>query len=135
MDSLGWVCFSLVVLPVPFLFWFGIIPLWVDRRLRRSGEEVMGRCRTISTSEGRYSTSFEFSTRSGDRVIYISPLSGSTWGTPGEEALLVYDPSSPWRRVRSRRELESRSEAWASLWWLILLETLMAVIFVLYLSY
>ncbi|GAA5701412.1 hypothetical protein AQJ43_25040 [Streptomyces avermitilis] len=87
MDALAWVCLFLVAFPVPFLFWFGLIPLWVDRQLRRVGREVLGHCRTVSTSEGRYSTSFEFSTQSGDRIIYISPLAGTVWGTPGEEAL------------------------------------------------
>ncbi|TPQ18311.1 hypothetical protein [Streptomyces sporangiiformans] len=135
MDGLGWVCAGLVAFPVPFLLWFGVIPLWVDRRLRRSGREVMGLCRNVSTSEGRYSTSFEFSTHTGDRIIYISPLSGRRWGTPGNEALLVYDPASPWRRVRSRRELDSRSEAWASLWWLLSLEVINLTVFLLYLSY
>lgn len=67
--------------------------------------------------------------------MYITSLSGSVWGRPGEEALLVYDPASPWRRVRSRRELDSRSEAWHSLWWMLALELITVGVFLLYLSY
>jgi hypothetical protein len=95
----------------------------------------MGRCRNVSVSEGRYSTSFEFVTESGEGIIYISPLSGTVWGTPDEEAPIVYDPSAPWRRARSRRELDARSEEWFSLWVLIALQTLFGAGFLLYLSY
>ncbi len=94
MDALAWVCLFLVAFPVPFLFWFGLIPLWVDRQLRRVGREVLGHCRTVSTSEGRYSTSFEFSTQSGDRIIYISPLAGTVWGRPGKK-LSATETSEP----------------------------------------
>jgi hypothetical protein len=48
---------------------------------------------------------------------------------------MVYDPSAPWRRARSRRELDARSEAWFSLWVLIALQTLFGAGFLLYLSY
>ncbi|MEU0831044.1 DUF3592 domain-containing protein [Streptomyces sp. NPDC005969] len=135
MGTLGWVVIFLVLFPLPFLAWFGVVPLLVDRHLRRVGVEVTGRCRSISESESRYSTSFEFRTESGDRVIYISPLSGTRWGTPGEEALMVYDPSNPWRRVRSRRELEARSEAWSALWWLLAGEVISLAVLLAYLLY
>ncbi|MER5899216.1 hypothetical protein ABT150_03645 [Streptomyces mirabilis] len=135
MDALAWVFLCLFLFPLPFLFWFGLIPLWVNRRLKRVGIEVMGRCRNVSVSEDRYSTSFEFVTESGEEIIYISPLSGTVWGTPDEEAPIVYDPSAPWRRARSRRELDARSEAWFSLWVLVALQTLFGAGFLLYLSY
>ncbi|KAB1988401.1 DUF3592 domain-containing protein [Streptomyces triticiradicis] len=135
MDGLAWVFFCLLLFPLPFLFWFGIIPLWVDRRLRRVGKETVGLCRNISSSEGRYSTSFEFTTEDGERIIYISPLSGREWGTPGEEAVMIYDPSHPWRIVRSRRELDTRSEAWSSLWTMLVVQVLLCAPFVGYINY
>ncbi|MFE5963182.1 DUF3592 domain-containing protein [Streptomyces rubiginosohelvolus] len=115
MSGLMWVAVVCVLVPLPFLVCFGIYPLWLRRHLKRVGVPATGKCRTISTSEGRYSTSFEFVTPSGRRVIYASPLSGGRWGEPGKAAVLVYDPRHPHRFVRSRRELNARSEAWFSL--------------------
>ncbi|MEU9348579.1 hypothetical protein AB0D74_46030 [Streptomyces sp. NPDC048278] len=132
MDTLGWVLVGLAVFPIPFIFWFGLIPLWVERRLRRVGKEVVGCCRNVFVSEDSYSTSFEFVTESGREVMYKSPLRTRSLGTPGEETLLVYDPASPWRRVRTRAELDSRSEAWHSLGWLLAVEATIVPILVLY---
>ncbi|MER5530424.1 hypothetical protein ABT075_38585 [Streptomyces sp. NPDC002677] len=132
MDTLGWILVGLVVFPIPFVFWFGLVPLWVERRLRHVGKEVVGRCRNVSVSEGSYSTSFEFVTDSGRQVMYISPLRRRILGTPGEETLLVYDPASPWRRVRTREELDSRSEAWHPLWWLLGVEAMIVPLLLLY---
>ena len=47
MDALAWVFLCLFLFPLPFLLWFGVIPLWVNRRLKRVGIEVMGRCRNV----------------------------------------------------------------------------------------
>ncbi|MEU6141400.1 hypothetical protein ABZ848_13650 [Streptomyces sp. NPDC047081] len=135
MDVLGWFLVGLAVFPVPFVFWFGLIPLWVERRLRDAGVEAMGLCRNVSISEGSYSTSFEFVTNSGEKVIYISPLRRRILGEPGEETLLVYDPASPWRRVRTREELDSRSEAWHPLGWLLATEAICVAVLIAYLTY
>jgi hypothetical protein len=67
-DAPACVFFCLFLFPLPFLLWFGAIPLWVNRRLKRVGIEVMGRCGNVSVSEGRYSTSFEFVTESGAEI-------------------------------------------------------------------
>ncbi len=120
-----WVAVICVLVPLPFLIWFGVYPLWLRRRLKSVGVTATGKCRTISASEGRYSTSFEFWTNSGRRVIYVSPLSGQSWGEPGQEAVLVYDPLYPSRFVRSRRELNAPSEDWFSLWVMTAVEVLM----------
>ncbi|MFD3976171.1 DUF3592 domain-containing protein [Streptomyces cyaneofuscatus] len=127
MTGLMWVAVVCVLAPLPFLVWFGLYPLWLRRHLKRVGVPVTGKCRTISASEGRYSTSFEFVPPSGRRVIYVSPLSGRSWGEPGKEAVLVYDPRHPHRFVRSRRELDARSEAWFSLWVLAAAELTMVL--------
>lgn len=120
-----WVAVVCVLVPLPFLIWFGVYPLWLRQHLKRAGVPVTGKCRTISTSEGRYSTSFEFVTPSGRHVIYRSPLSGGSWGEPGREAVLVYDPRHPHRFVRSRRELNASSEALFSLGVLTVAEIVM----------
>ncbi|MEU3820237.1 DUF3592 domain-containing protein [Streptomyces sp. NPDC030392] len=135
MTSLMWVAVVWVLVPLPFLLWFGVYPLWLRRRLLRRGVEAVGECRYVSVSEGRRSTSFRFATATGETVYYRSRLSGRSWGTPGEEAVLVYDPALPRVFVRSRRELTARQEAWLILWWMLGMEALMIVGFVLVVLY
>ncbi|MFG3197491.1 DUF3592 domain-containing protein [Streptomyces sp. NPDC048208] len=124
----NWILASvLVAMPLPFLFWLGICPLLVERRLRRVGIEVPGTCRTVGVSEDRYWTSFEFSTADGTRILYMSPLSDGAWATPGERVAMVYDPANPWRRARSRSQLATRSEAWTVVWQIAAVELFMLV--------
>lgn len=131
VTSLMWVAAVWVLVPLPFLVWFGLYPLWLRRRLLRLGVEAVGVCRYVSVSENRRSTSFLFTTATGEKVHYRSPLSGRSWGTPGREAVLVYDPSSPRRFVRSRGELSARPEALVILWWMLGMEVVMILGFVL----
>ncbi|MDQ0992040.1 DUF3592 domain-containing protein [Streptomyces sp. V3I7] len=116
----------LLALPLSLLVWLGLYPLWVDRRLRRVGV-VPGTCRNVHVSEDRYSTSFEFVTADGSPAMYISPLSDGAWASPGERVAIVYDPANPWRRARSRNELDTRSEAWTILWQIAGVELCMLV--------
>ncbi|MFF8830644.1 hypothetical protein [Streptomyces sp. NPDC015131] len=131
MTSLMWVAVVWVVVPLPFMAWFGVYPLWLRRRLARVGVEAVGVCRYVTASEDRRSTSFVFTTALGEKVHYRSRLSWRSWGTPGREAVLVYDPGFPRRFVRSRSELVSRPEAWTILWWMLGLEAVMVLGFVL----
>ncbi|MCZ4117882.1 DUF3592 domain-containing protein [Streptomyces sp. H39-S7] len=127
MNQMVWVGIVASLIPLPFLVWLGIYPLLVDRRLRRVGIRVPGLCRGSSVSEGRYSTSFEFADADGYKTIYISPLSAGPFGYAGEEIDIVFDPKNPDRRARSIRELEKRSEAWFSLWWMMGIEMIFLV--------
>ncbi|MCK8680319.1 hypothetical protein [Streptomyces lichenis] len=130
MTVMLWVAVVWVVAPLPFMAWFGVYPLWLRRRLGRVGVEAVGECRSVATSEDRRSTSFVFTTAVGEKVYYRSRLSWRSWGTPGREAVLVYDPGFPRRFVRSKSELTARPEALTILWGMLGLEVLMLLGFV-----
>ncbi|NWF26947.1 hypothetical protein HW130_11810 [Streptomyces sp. PKU-EA00015] len=135
MEALGWVFVAVMALTLGVFAPFSIVPLLVERRLRRVGVDVVGICKRVGTSEDRHWTSFEFEVEPGKVVHYKTALSDRFWGTPGEPADLVYDPSSPWRRVRTKRQLSTRSEGWAVLWSGLLVEVVFLAGYVLYLNY
>ncbi|WP_434594991.1 hypothetical protein [Streptomyces sp. A5-4] len=124
MTGLTWAAVAWVVVPLPFLLWLGIYPLWLRWHLKRVGVEAAGECRAVFGTEGRYETTFIFRTAEMRSVYYKTRLGPQSWGSPGEEAVLVHDPRFP-RLVRSQQEMNARPEAYFVLWGMLVLEAFM----------
>ncbi|MFK0175269.1 hypothetical protein ACIQVR_04785 [Streptomyces xanthochromogenes] len=88
-----------------YVFPFGIYPLLVERRLRKSGISVPAVCTGASWDEGRVTEFFKFKTLDGYRSSYRSPLADGRISHDGEEVSIIYDPKAPHARARTEIEL------------------------------